>query len=72
MNTASPFLTLGQVAQKFNCREWQVRRLYERQLLPPARRAGQYRIVTSEELPAIKAALLQAGYLSQKEVAPCG
>jgi hypothetical protein len=61
--------TVGEVAQQFGCREWQVRRIFERRLVPPARRIGQYRIITAEEMPAIEAALRSAGYLRSQEVA---
>jgi hypothetical protein len=56
-------LTLGSVARRYGLSVWQVRRIYERGLMPPAARAGMYRIVTEGQLPAIEAALRQAGYL---------
>jgi hypothetical protein len=56
-------LTLGAVAAHFGCRPWQVRRLYERGILAPARRIGRYRVVASDELPQIETALRAAGYL---------
>jgi DNA-binding transcriptional MerR regulator len=67
MSTATPTLpgcfTVGEVAQHFGCREWQIRALYERRLLPPARRFGAYRVISSEDLPAVEDALRAAGYL---------
>jgi DNA-binding transcriptional MerR regulator len=55
--------TIGAVAAHFGCKPWQVRRLYERGLLPPAPRVGAYRVVSAEDLPKVEAALRQAGYL---------
>jgi DNA-binding transcriptional MerR regulator len=63
-------MTLGQVAARFGVQVWQVRRLYERGLLPPAVRVGAYRTVTETELPAIEQALRQAGYLKSTTAAP--
>jgi DNA-binding transcriptional MerR regulator len=56
-------MTLGQVATQFGVRTWQVRRLYERKLLPPALRVGQYRVVPEADLPLVEQALRTAGYL---------
>lgn len=55
--------TIGAVAAHFGCKPWQVRRLYERSLLPPALRVGPCRVVPDEDLPKVEAALRQAGYL---------
>ena len=38
MNEVVDFLTIGDVARRFACQPWQVRRLFERGLLPPAAR----------------------------------
>ena len=43
--------------------QWQVRRLFERGLLPPAQRVGAYRVVTAEDLHEVGEALRKAGYL---------
>jgi DNA-binding transcriptional MerR regulator len=56
-------MTIGEVASHFGVQTWQVRRLFQRGLLPPALRVGVYRVVNNDELPAIEAALRQAGYL---------
>jgi DNA-binding transcriptional MerR regulator len=61
-------LTIGAVAERLGVQPWQVRRLYERGLLPPAARVGAYRVVAPSELPVIRRALVAAGYLP-KEVA---
>jgi hypothetical protein len=60
-----PWYTLGAVAKLYGVRVWQVRRLYERRLLPEPGRVGAYRVVTSDELPKIEAALRAAGYLPE-------
>lgn len=60
---SKPFYTLGEIARETGATQWQVRRLFERGLLPPAERIGLYRVVRAEDLPAIRTALIQAGYL---------
>jgi hypothetical protein len=62
MSGASGFTT-GALARRFGCREWQVRRLFERGILPEPPRVGCYRFVPSENVPAVEAALLRARYL---------
>jgi DNA-binding transcriptional MerR regulator len=64
--------TLGDVARHFGVEVWQVRRLYERGILPPAARVGLYRVVTTDDLPIVERALRSAGYLpNETEVAGC-
>jgi transposase-like protein len=59
-----PFpITLGAVARKYGVQVWQVRRLFERRILPEPARIGHYRVVRADELPAIEMALREAGYL---------
>jgi DNA-binding transcriptional MerR regulator len=57
-------LTIGDVARLFDVAPWQVRRLFERALVPQARRVGAYRIIDPADLPTIEGALREAGYLS--------
>jgi DNA-binding transcriptional MerR regulator len=59
-------LTIGAVADRFGVAAWQVRRLFERGILPPADRVGMYRVVSLADLPRIESALRQAGYLGTK------
>jgi DNA-binding transcriptional MerR regulator len=61
-------LTIGDLARKFNCPAWQVRRLFERGLLPPATRVGPYRVVAASDLPTVGRALQDAGYLTAADV----
>jgi hypothetical protein len=63
--TSSPFLTIGAVAAHFGCQQWQVRRLFERSLLPQAPRVGAYRVIAKADLPKIEAALRRADYLPE-------
>ena len=63
MTDDSTVLTLGDVARRLGCRPWQVRRLYERGLLPEPTRVGTYRVVHHRDLAAVTAALRDAGYL---------
>jgi hypothetical protein len=45
-------------------RPWQVRRAYETETIPePATRAGQYRLIARDDLPALADALRRLGYL---------
>ena len=56
-------LTIGRAARHFGCQPWHIRRLFERNLLPPASRVGAYRVIAAEDLPRIEQALRAAGYL---------
>jgi DNA-binding transcriptional MerR regulator len=58
-------LTIGAVADHFGVAPWQVRRLFERGMLPPAARVGAYRVVDPSDLPKIEGALREAGYWPQ-------
>lgn len=59
-----PYFTVGAVAIRFGCRPWQVRRLFERGLLPQPPRVGAYRVIPAADLPRVEAALRLAGYLA--------
>ncbi len=63
---ANPVLTIGDAARHFGCSAWQVRRLFERGLLPPAPRIGAYRVIAAADLPRVEEALRAAGYLPQE------
>jgi DNA-binding transcriptional MerR regulator len=60
-----PYLTVGDVAARCGVTAWQIRRLFERGLLPPAARLGPYRIIAEADLPKVEAALREAGYLAE-------
>ena len=62
-----PPLTIGAVARRCGCLAWQVRRLFERGLLPPAARVGAYRVIAATDLPQVEEALRAAGYLPKLE-----
>jgi hypothetical protein len=66
-------LTTGDVARHFGCQVWQVRRLFERHLLPRGPKFGAYYLIPAEDLPRVEAALRAAGYLPARapEVAGC-
>jgi DNA-binding transcriptional MerR regulator len=68
MPTVNVF-TIGSLAIRFGVRPWQVRRLFERGLLPPAARVGTYRAAAEGDLPRVEEALRAAGYLPRQEVA---
>jgi DNA-binding transcriptional MerR regulator len=69
-NDMASVMTLGDVARLVGVDVWQVRRLYERGLLPPAARVGGKRVVSAAELPRVRRALTEAGYLRSEEPAP--
>jgi DNA-binding transcriptional MerR regulator len=56
-------LAIGEVAKRLGVSLWQVRRLYQRGLLPPAPRVGHMRVVSEDKLPVIREALERGGYL---------
>lgn len=59
-------LTVGSAAQRLGVAPWQVRRLFERGLLPPAARVGAYRVIRVDDLAGVECALRQAGYLGKE------
>jgi hypothetical protein len=61
------YVTVGEIAHRFGCEAWQVRRLYERGVLRESARAGQYRLIRVGDLPKVEAALRAAGYLRERE-----
>jgi hypothetical protein len=56
-------LTLGDVAQRLGCQLWQVARVIDRGLYPQPARIGCYRVLSVDDLPAMRAALVRAGFL---------
>jgi DNA-binding transcriptional MerR regulator len=68
--TDVPYLTVGTVAQHFGCQPWQIRRLFERGLLPQAPRVGAYRVIAPADLPRVREALRLAGYLPTQSETP--
>lgn len=71
---ASEYLTLGEAADALTrstshpTHDWQIRRLYERGLLPPAERIGRNRVVRRRDLPKVLEALRAAGYVPAEAV----
>ncbi len=61
-------LTLGQIATRYGIQLWQVRRLFERNLVAESPRVGQIRVVYPDQLPTIEQALKAAGYLKNEAV----
>jgi hypothetical protein len=59
------FLTVGAVAVRYGVQAWQIRRLFERGLLPPAPRVGPYRVIAVADLPKVEKALRDARYLAR-------
>ncbi len=61
--TTVAHLTLGDAGDHFNVREWQLRRLYSRGILPEPARVGRFRVIAVADLPAIESALRVSDYL---------
>jgi hypothetical protein len=57
------FLTTGEAARRLGAAEWQVARLFVRNLLPEPARFGRYRLIDESDLPQLREALVEAGYL---------
>jgi hypothetical protein len=68
-NTSKPPLSVGRAAEALGVQPWQVRRVFDRGLLPTPARVGQYRVIPADSLPLVEAALRQAGYLRESEAA---
>jgi hypothetical protein len=68
---SSPMM-LGDVAAKLGVELWQVRRLYQRGLLPEPQRMGNFRVVFVKDLPAIAQSLREAGYLKDEPAEESG
>ena len=49
--------------------DWQARRLYARGKLPEPIRFGPYRLIRREDLPALRQAAIEAGYLTEAAAA---
>lgn len=68
-STGEKRFTLGEVADLCGTQAWRVRRLFERGLVADCERVGRQRVVKESELPAIRKALADAGYLKKKKSA---
>lgn len=71
MADASGVFTLGDLARRWGVATWQIRRLYETGVLPPAARVGAYRIVAAGDVWRVERALESVGYLPRKEAVEC-
>src|SRR5262245_2354429 len=60
---SSEWYTIGDAANHCGVRPWQVRRRFENGKLPPAPRVGAYRVIAKADLPLVKKALEEAGYI---------
>ncbi|HEY7153807.1 MAG TPA: hypothetical protein VH575_07590 [Gemmataceae bacterium] len=58
-----PGLTIGEVALRLNCQQWQIRKVCNLGLYPEPPRFGNQRAFRESDLPKIKEALRKAGYL---------
>jgi len=63
------FLTLGTVAAHFGVPSWRMLATIKRGFLAEPKRMSTYRVFSPSDLPAIKEALIAAGYLRREEQA---
>ena len=63
MSEPKTLYSTGQAAKVVGIRPDQVMRLYERGLMPPAQRVGIHRAIPVDDLPRLKEAAIEAGYL---------
>ncbi len=59
-------LSIGQVARRCRRPVWQIRRLVTRGFIKEPPRIGIARVFLASELPAIRAALREAGYIGKR------
>ena len=73
MSETAPLFTTGYLSRRFDVPQWQIDALFKRKLLPEPTRVGCYRVFAASDLPAIEAALIEAGYISSStpEATPC-
>src|SRR5215813_516538 len=61
---AGAYLSLGEIAARYGVDLWKVQRLFRRRLLPDPPRVGPFRVIRTDQLPEVEAALVRAGYLT--------
>jgi hypothetical protein len=71
MPTIPATYTTGDLSKRYGVPVWQVLQTIRRKFLPEPQRIGVYRVWLEEDLPKIRRALIDAGYLKpgRKEVA---
>jgi hypothetical protein len=62
MSAATEYTT-GSLARLLGARLWQVRRVFERGLLPEPKRLGSYRVIPAADVPLVREKLVEAGYM---------
>jgi hypothetical protein len=63
-------LTIGQVAVALGVNEWKIVALFRRKLFPEPARVGRIRVISEDQVPVVKAALVKHGYLPREEAKP--
>jgi hypothetical protein len=63
MAAGRAFLTTAEAARRLRVPEWTVARLFTRGLLPEPARVGRFRVIAEGDLPNVREALEEAGYL---------
>jgi hypothetical protein len=62
------YMTFSEAAAEIGCETWHVRRVHERGLMPTPAKVGVCRVVARRDLPKLRRALEQAGYLKAEPV----
>lgn len=60
--------TTGELARRYRLPIHKIRRVFERNILPPAPRVGNYRFILAKDLPEFEEALRRAGYIKAEGV----
>jgi hypothetical protein len=63
---ADRVMLLGEAADRLGVQSWRLARLFRQGHHPEPPRLGRYRVVRESELPALRAALLKAGWLKPR------
>jgi hypothetical protein len=58
--------TTGDVARMFGCPRWCVARVFEDGAMPPAARAGRYRMIPASDLGRLKDVLVERGFVKDE------
>jgi hypothetical protein len=61
------YLTISEASLSIGIEPWQLRRLYNRQLVPEPARYGNNRVVKPDDLPGLRRAAKSVGYLKEND-----
>jgi DNA-binding transcriptional MerR regulator len=61
-------MTIGQLGRRYGLPDWRIRRLITHGKLPEPPRLGNFRVFTEDDIPAVEAALRDAGLLPAQAI----